>query len=306
MWQDMTGVNSENWTEILDAKRPTVLVTGWFTPLLPESAVNGTPLRYICHLAGSVRAFVPRKLMERGVLVTNWGEAVSHTVAEHAILLVLGALRGMPQWRSCLENSATGAENAANRLRTRSLRGQRVGLHGFGAIARQTVALLKPFGVTVSAYSAGVPARIFEENGVRECAGLEELFSTSDVLIECEALTPETHGCVTEPLLRRLPAEAVFVNVGRGAVVDENALGRLASAGRIRVGLDVFRHEPLPGDSLLLANPETLLSPHIAGPTHDSLPLCGEQALENLRHFLAGDLNELEGVITPEIYDRST
>lgn len=308
VWQDTSDLKSADWTELLSEKRVEILVTGWFTPGIPESVTDRADLtlRYVCHLAGSVRSFLPRKLLEHGTLVTNWGTAVSYIVAEHAILLVLGSLRAMPQWRSRMEAAAGGEPQPSSPLRTRSLRGQRVGLHGFGAIAREIVALLKPFGVSLCAYSAGVPSRLFSENEVRECTSLEDLFSTSDVLIECEALTPETHGCVTRALLERLPDQAVFVNVGRGAVVDEDALGQLASEGKIRAGLDVFREEPLRANSLLLANPETLLSPHIAGPTQDSFAACGGQALKNLRYYLTGARHQMEGVITTEIYDRST
>lgn len=307
-WLDPSGLTPEKWEHQLRAYRPEVLVSGWFTPGLPPSVAESTdwPFRYVCHVAGSVRHFLPRKLVERGVLVTNWGTAASSSVAEHAILLVLGALRGMPRWRACLESSLTGAQHAASLLNTRSLRGRRVGIHGFGGIAREIVALLRPFGTRISAWSDEVPKEFFEQHGVSPSEGLSDLFSTSEVLIECEALTAQTEGSVTEAILQLLPEDAVFVNVGRGPLVDEGALGRLAGDGRLRVGLDVFCNEPLPLDSLLLTNPETLLSPHVAGPTHDILPACGALALKNLHHYLAGEIDQMEGVITPEIYDRST
>jgi phosphoglycerate dehydrogenase-like enzyme len=307
-WLDISGLSPEAWEQRLRETQPEVLVSGWFTPGLPTSVAESAdcPLRYVCHVAGSVRHFLPRRLIERGVLVTNWGAAASASVAEHAILLVLGALRGTSQWRHCMENSITGSQHAAKALNTRSLRGRRVGLHGFGGIAREIASLLQPFGVRISAYSAGVPAQFFAEHGVCPAENLEELFSSSDVFIECEALTPETEGIVTEGLLKLLPDQAVFVNVGRGPILDENALGRLAAEGRIRVALDVYCNEPLPLDSLLLTNPDTLLSPHIGGPTRDLLPSCGNTAIENLRHYLSGNLGKMEGVVTPEIYDRST
>lgn len=306
-WLDISGLSSKEWEQHLREIQPEVLVSGWFTPGLPATVAESAEwLHYVCHVAGSVRFFLPRRLIERGVLVTNWGAVASYSVAEHAILLALGALRGTSRWRSCMENSVTGSQHAAVALGTRSLRGRRVGLHGFGGIAREIVALLQPFGVTISAWSAGVSKEYLQQHGVHGCADLEDLFSSSDVLIECEALTPQTEGIVTERLLRRLPEQAVFVNVGRGPVADELALGRLAVEGRIRVALDVYRDEPLPLDSPLLANPETLLSPHIGGPTRDILPACGDLAIRNLRYYLAGELDKLEGLITPQIYDRST
>lgn len=78
--------------------KPAVLVTGWGTPKLPDShaALDALSLRHVCRLAGGVKPLVPRRLIERGVLVSNWGESISYTIAEHAVLLVLGLLRNLP------------------------------------------------------------------------------------------------------------------------------------------------------------------------------------------------------------------
>jgi phosphoglycerate dehydrogenase-like enzyme len=189
---------------------------------------------------------------------------------------------------------------------TRSLRGRKIGIHGFGAIVRHLVAFLKPFGATISSYSAGVPAELFAKQGVHRCESLEQLAAGSEVFIELEALTPQTRGSVDARILGRLQDGAVFVNVGRGAVVDETALADLATSGKMTVALDVYTHEPLPLDSPLLKVPGALLSPHIAGPTQDGLPLCGDFALSNLSHYLSGHPELIEGVVTLDIYDRTT
>ena len=305
---DVAGFGPADWERLLREERPEVVVSGWGTSRIPMeiACLPDLSLRYICHLTGTVRSMVPRELVERGVLVTNWGSAISHTIAEHAILLVLGSLRGMALWKSCMDDTKSGSDVAARILHTRSLKGRKVGIHGFGSIVRNIVLMLQPFGVTISACSAGVPEEIFMQHGVRPCPTLEELFATSEVLIECEALTPQTEGTVTEALIALLPDQTVFVNVGRGRVVDEAALAKAAAAGRIRVALDVFQAEPLPRDSPLRLVPDALLSPHCAGPTHDAYPLCGDFAMENLRRYLAGNRDRMQGIVTLEIYDRIT
>ena len=302
---DAQALGAEHWAAFLREHRPTVLVTAWSAPVLPASWIEeaGFPLRYICHITGTVRSFVPRRMIERGVLVTNWGATVSHTIAEHAVLLVLGCLRDVPRWAAAMRLPESGGAPAA-RPRTRTLRGRRVGLHGFGAIAREIVRRLKPFQVNLAAYSEGVPPGLFAEQGVERCESLEALFARSDVLIECEGLTPSTRGSVNARLLELLPEDAVFVNVGRSQVVDEKALAYLASGKRIRVGSDVFHCEPPLADAPLLDVAGALLSPHVAGPTEDTFHLCGDQALENLRCYLRGETPP--AVITPEIYDRMT
>lgn len=299
------GIDAGGWLRLLHEHRPTVLVSAWNTPPLPAAWLEAPdcPLRYVCHLTGSVRGLVPRSALVRGVRVTNWGTSISHTIAEHAVLLVLALLRNTLAWPAAAASRQYSADLMPV-LRTRSLRGKRVGLHGFGAIAREITRLLKPFQVDLAACSHGVPPALFEEYGVTRCASLEALFERSDVLIECESLTAQSRGSVTEDLLRRLPPDAVFVNVGRGQIVDESALARLAAEKRLRVGLDVLHEQLLGPESPVATTPGILFSPHVAGPTWDTYHLCGDHALANLRRYLNDE--PLSGLLTPELYDRAT
>jgi phosphoglycerate dehydrogenase-like enzyme len=306
-WLDPSGVTPRQWRDALFDLKPSVLVTGWGTPALPESYASSKDLslRYVCHLAGGVKSIIPRRILERGLLVSNWGQAISHTIAEHAVLLVLGLLRNVPEWSGFMDNWQQSSHTFPTRtLSTRSLLGKRVGIHGFGAIARDIVQMLRPFQVKLSAYSRGVPNQLFEEFQVRQTSSLEELFATSDILIECEALTALSTASVNEHILRLLPDHAIFVNVGRAAVVHEAALIRIALEGKLRIGLDVHHQEPISPNHPLLNLRNVLLSPHIAGPTEDGMPVLCEFALNNLRRYIRGD--EIEARVSMEIYDRST
>jgi phosphoglycerate dehydrogenase-like enzyme len=293
-----------HWTARLESWRPEILITGWSTPLLPEAwlAQAGCPLRYVCHVVGSVRNLVPRAFIERGGLVTNWGERISGQVAEHGLLLALAALRNQGAWKPFIVRPVTGRQ--ITDLRTRTLFGRRVGLHGFGSIARALLPLLRPFGVTVTAYSAGVPDAIFSEHGVQPAASLPELFAQSDVLFECESLTASTRGSVSAAVLAALPDDAVFVNIGRGGLVDDEALVREGRSGRLRLALDVVSVEPLTPASPFCAVPDLVLSPHIGGPTADRYADCGAHALANVARVLAGA--GPVGVISLASYDRAT
>jgi len=299
---DVSRLKPGQWEKILIEKQPEVLVSCWETPRLPDALVREKkiPLKYVNHLTGTVKGLTSRELIERGLLISNWGSTISHTIAEHALLLVLASLRSIPLWRGHMDGSER------KHITTRSLHGKRVGIHGFGAIARHLISLLKPFGVTLSVYSEGVPVAMFAQHGVRRCKSLEELVSNIDIMIECEAWTPKTQGSVSAKILKLLPKDAVFVNVGRGYVVDEAALGKLARAGKLNVGLDVYQKEPLPHDSPLQGLDNAILSPHIAGPTHDAFPLCGDNVISNLKSYLSGRKKEIKGVVTLEIYDRTT
>jgi phosphoglycerate dehydrogenase-like enzyme len=294
------------WGNLLQDFKPTIIMTGWSTPCFDPGIINSAWFQpeYICNLTGSVRHVVPAELVERGILVTNWGTMVASAVAEHAVLLVLACARNLMQWRSVLELPAKKQVGNASRLGTRRLAGKRIGIHGCGNIAKETARRLRPFGVLISAYSEGVPSHVFKENEMSEASSLKSLFAQSDILIECESLTDQTRGMVTEEVLDCLPEGAIFVNVGRGAVVDESALAQLASSGRLRLGLDVYENEPLPRDSMLWQAQDALLSPHVAGPTSDLYEDCGRYAFDNIQRFLNSE--PLEAVVDLEIYKFST
>lgn len=303
---DTDAAGPEGWARTLREWRPTVIVTAWSAKRLPADWVASPEfsLKYVCHVTGSLKSLMTRECFLRGVQVTNWGTSINHTVAEHAMLLTLALLRGAGAWPDAMQKGGWTVDQV-RRLRTRALRGRQVGLHGFGSIAREVATMLAPFKpACIRAYSRGVPPAFMLAHGVDPCGSPEELYGASEVLICCESLTPETLASVNASVLARLGDDSVFVNVGRGQIVDEGALLAEAATGRLRIGLDVFHREPLPADYPLRTAPGVLLSPHIAGPTLETYPACGDHALENLRRYLAGE--PLSGEVTIETFDRMT
>ncbi|MBC2603719.1 hydroxyacid dehydrogenase [Puniceicoccus vermicola] len=296
------GWDAEAFWEDLQRHEAELVVTCWSTPPFQEEwRETLSSLRYVCHVSGAVRNLLPRVYLEEGLLVTNWGNLAAANVAEHALLLLLAGLRRLSEWPSVIAGKRPWQPSP---IVTRTLFGKRVGLHGFGNVAQSLSRLLKPFGVEISAYSEGVPEGLFGEFGVSRADSLEALFEGNEIVVECEALNPRTQGVVTREVLERLPTGALFVNVGRGAVVDEQALSELSAAGHIGVALDVFDTDPIRPDSPLHDLEDAVLSPHIAGPTSDQFARCGELAVRNIEAYLEG--SPLEAQVSLEIYDRAT
>jgi phosphoglycerate dehydrogenase-like enzyme len=295
--------NPEEWPKLWAGSPAEILVCAWQTPALngPLSPLDLQPLKYVCYLAGSVRRLVPRELVQNGLVVTNWGASIAPTVAECALMLILMALRRASNWAIAMHRE--GAWKNGNTV-TQSLLGRSVGLHGFGVISQSLVPMLRPFTNTIRAYSPRIPDEMFARYGVARVRSLEELFSTSDVVVELAAATPENYHLVTESHLRMIPEGGVFVNVGRGSVVDEAALARVARDAKIQIALDVFEKEPLPVDSPLRGLPNVTLLPHLGGPTRDRRHDSGALALRNLSAYLRGEPQE--AVVTLDVYDRST
>lgn len=296
---DPAGLSAGEFTRQLAELDPEVLVACWRTPMLPTALP--ARLRYVCYLAGSVKSIVTRGHLEKGLLLTNWGGAISRVVAEAALLHILACLRRATRWTLGMHREQAwknGVTDAA------SLFERRVGIHGFGPVARELTRLLRPFNCTIQVFAPDVDHAYEREYGVKRAASLESLFAGSDVIVELAPLIPATAGSITENLLRLIPPGGVFVNVGRGAVVDEDALVRVAREGRIQFGLDVFAREPLAPDHPLRGLNNVFLTPHQGGPTVDRYPDATALALRNLRAYVEG--LPLEAIVTPEVYDRST
>ncbi len=283
----------------LMASNPEVLVTCWKTPPLPAELPSN--LRYVCYLAGSIKKHIPREHIANGLIVTNWGGSISRIVAEWALFHILSCLRRATHWTLEMHREG-GWKNRDSE--TASLYERRVGLHGFGLVSRELVRLLQPFGCVISACAPDVDAATEARYGVTRSPSLEDLFSRNDIIVELAPLIPATTGIVTEKLLRLIPPGGVFVNVGRGAVVDEAALLRVAREGRLNVGLDVFTVEPLPADSGFRGLANVTLTPHLAGPTTDRRRDAGEFALNNLRAY--AENRPMQAVIDTRVYDSST
>jgi phosphoglycerate dehydrogenase-like enzyme len=277
---------------------PRVLLAGWATPPLHNPPPS---LRYVCYVAGSVKRLVTRRQLEHGLIVTNWGGSISRTVAEAALWHILTGLRRGTHWTLAMHQDHAWRKAEEQ---TASLFGRRVGLHGFGRVARELVRLLQPFGCPVAVFAPDIDAATARVHGVAAAPSLAALFGENDIVVEVAPLTSATTGIITGELLRRLRPGSVFVNVGRGLVVDEAALARIAQEGRVFFGLDVFAAEPLPADSPLRGLPNVSLTPHLAGPTTDRQVDAGAFALANLHAYAEG--RPLQAVVTPAIYDAST
>ncbi|MBT5815349.1 MAG: hydroxyacid dehydrogenase [Opitutales bacterium] len=294
--------NETEWNNLIKECDAEIILSAWKMQALSHDILDTAPnLKYVCYLAGSVRSKIDRSLIDKGLLVSNWNSSISRTISECALLLVLCCMRQVSHWSQKMHSSGAWKNPETT---TQSLFERRVGIHGFGLISQKLIPLLKPFTNKISAHSPGVPQSIFNDLGVAQVDSLETLFSENDVVIELAALTDENYRIVTEDLLRSIPVGGAFVNVGRGAVVDEDALFRVASEGRLQVGLDVYGEEPLAADSPFRGLPNVLLLPHIGGPTTDRRVDAGDHALENLRRYK--DAKELIRGFDLKIYDRST
>jgi len=152
------------------------------------------------------------------------------------------------------------------------LSGARLGLIGFGAIARLTATKAAALGMTVAAFDPFLPPdHAAWLNVARE--SFEEILSGCDVVSLHTPLTPQTRRMLDGAALRRMRSGAILINAARGGIVDESALAAALSGGHLGgAALDVFETEPLtPAAAAVFKGiPNLILTPHIAGVTEES------------------------------------
>jgi (S)-sulfolactate dehydrogenase len=204
----------------------------------------------------------------RGIAVCPATGANDLAVAEYVIAGVLMLLRGAYGASAAV----AAGEWPRGRLIGREIAGRRLGLIGFGGIARETAKRATALGMIVLAHDPYVadddPA--WQELGVAR-TGLEPLLASCNAISLHVPLDATTRHLIDAAALRRMREDAVLINAARGGVIDEQALAGTLRGGRLAGAmLDVFETEPLPAGSALADVPNLILTPHIAGVTLES------------------------------------
>jgi phosphoglycerate dehydrogenase-like enzyme len=257
------------------------------TPEGLASAVRAAPgLRFVQGTAaGAGQQVAAAKLTDEELARVRITSAVGvHAVplAEWAILALLTFTKALP--RLMQAQTERRWEHYANA----ELRGQTVIVVGVGAIGLEIARLADAFGMRV----LGVKRQIEDlphVESVHPPEELDELVGEADAVVVTLPLTEETRGLVGRRTIERMRPNAVFVNIGRGGVVDEAALIEALAANRIRAALDVFAEEPLPESSPLWSMPNVLISPHTMALSFHENERIVELFAENLRRYLAGE-----------------
>lgn len=196
----------------------------------------------------------------RGVAVVGVEPYCVDEVAEHAIALVLDLLRGVTRLDASVRSGSWDYASLG-----RPVAGAALGLVGLGRIGAAVAWRAAALGMAVSAYDPVLGGGADAPGGVRIVGSLDELVSGSDVVSVHVPLSPATAGLVDEALLARFRPGSYLVNVSRGEVVTEAALGAALLEGRLGgAALDVLAREPPSKGDPVLAFPRTVITPHAA------------------------------------------
>jgi D-3-phosphoglycerate dehydrogenase len=221
-----------------------------------------------------------------GIVVTNVPDYCVDEVSDHALALLLALARRVVAADRAVKE---GAWDVVAHKGIRRVRGQTLGLLGFGKIARALAVKAQALGMQAVAVDPFVDAESMARLHVRK-ADLDTLLSQSDAVSVHVPLSPETRGIIGAQVLSRMKPTAFLINTSRGGLVDELALARALTEGRLAgAALDVVEKEPPPSDHPLWNAPNIILTPHLAFFSQEAVVELQTKAAEEAVRALRGE-----------------
>lgn len=232
---------------------------------------------------------------DRGIPVCNNKGANAGAVAEQAILLMLSLLRTFSEGRKAeLEGRQIQMKERRMLEGIQELGECKIGLVGFGDIAKATAARLKAFGCEVFYYNRNRRSTEEEDYYGVSYLPLDQLLAECDIVSLHLAVTTETTGYVDEAFLKKMKTSAYLINTARGELVDNQALRAALINGTIAgAGFDTIAPEPTTADNPLVDLPEEVLkrveyAPHLGGITTGTFRRCHKTMWENAQKVMEG------------------
>jgi D-3-phosphoglycerate dehydrogenase len=223
---------------------------------------------------------------ELGIKVNYVPDYCFDEVSDQAMAMIIAMARKVVLANSLVQ---AGRWEMPALVPLRRLRGQVVGLVGFGNIPRVLAPKAQAFGFEVIAHDPYAPAELFERHNVRQVT-MDGLLAESDFVSVHAPLTPETRGMLGAEAFAKMKKTAIVVNTARGPLINEADLIMALDAGEIGgAGLDVVETEPLPADSPLIGRDNVILAPHTAFYSVEALEELQTKAASDVARVLSGE-----------------
>jgi D-2-hydroxyacid dehydrogenase (NADP+) len=289
--------------ELTGAVRHADILYSWSVPnTVPQQSPH---LRWIQLPSAGVDHLLGTPIWASDVLICSSAGIHAVPMAEHGMAMTLALARHLPAIVRA-QDSDTWNHDLGQHVS--ELRGRTMGILGWGKIGNSLAHLAAAFGMRVigTRYSVAVSqgvqrtAAAFSDppwlepedlpaDIVYPAVQIDEVVAESDVVVSLLPLTNETRHAIGERQFAAMPRGAIFISLGRGAVVDEEALIRALRSGRLAgAGLDVFESEPLPRTSPLWHMHSVIVSPHVGGNSDRTTERAAHLFAVNLSRYLEG------------------
>lgn len=253
-------------------------------------------LRWIQLISAGVPYELCSPAREKGIKVTNLAGLYGTSIAEHALAMMLVLSRNL-----CVAFRQQQERRWDRKLRETmsDLHGGTLGVVGLGNIGQNIARMGKALGMrVVGCRRTHRPTPHVDQLYPRE--EMRAMLAEADVVAVAAPLVPTTEGMLGPAEFAAMKPGAIYINVSRGGIAQENALLDALRSGHVAAaGLDAFATEPLPEDHPFWTMPQVLISPHYSGETINLSALPAQRFARNLSRWLAGD--ELEGPVNLEI-----
>jgi D-3-phosphoglycerate dehydrogenase / 2-oxoglutarate reductase len=234
-----------------------------------------------------------------GILVTNVPDYCVDEVSDHALALLLALARKIVTADAGVKS---GTWNVTAHAEIRRLRGQTLGLLGFGKIAKALASKAQSLGMKLLVYDPYLAPELIGLHGAK-AAGLERLLAEADAISIHVPLSPDTRNLIGQRELAHMKPTAFLINTSRGGIVDEQALAVALKEGRLGgTALDVLGVEPPPPDHPLRQAPNVILTPHLAFYSRESVIELQTKAAEEVARALKGE--PPRSPVNPEVLGR--
>jgi phosphoglycerate dehydrogenase-like enzyme len=244
-------------------------------PLSGADLEQATRCRLVHKLGAGVNTIDVETASRRGIAVANMPGANAASVAEGALLLMLAALRRLPELDRATREGRGWPSDPSLGETVRDIGGATVGLIGYGNIAKRVETIVAAMGADVLHTSTG-------DDGHSGWRSLPDLLAASDIVSLHLPLTAQTSNLLDAAALALMRPSAVIVNTSRGPIIDEKALVDAMGGGRLAAaGLDVFAVEPVAADNPLLSLANVVLTPHVTWYTADTMRRYLTEAVDN-------------------------
>ncbi len=218
---------------------------------------------------------------DRNIPVISLPGENANAVAELVIGFMISLTRTVPFYTREVAAGRWPREDCATRHEMRHFR---LGIVGLGQVGRRVARLAAAFGLPVSACDPYISDDDFAARGATRVASLDALIGSSDILTVHVPLSEETRVMIGAPQLRMMPRGSILISAARGEIIDQNAaLAALASNHLGGLALDVY--DPEPPLSPLPDDPRLILTPHVAGCSHECKQAIGARLFEKISGF---------------------
>lgn len=297
--QEMAGCIRERWPEMrvvhlphydgLTSELPDTDIFVGFS-LRPEQFSRARKLQWLHSTAAGVGQLMYPELRASGIEVTNASGVHIVPMAEHILGMLIALARRFPDCFRYQQRARWAQQELWDaRVRPRELHGQVLLLIGFGAIGRALAKVVRPIGMRVWAVTRSGEGDAELAEQIFPATRLQEALGEADFAILAAPETPETRGMIGARELACMKPSAYFINVARGALVDEPALiaalERRAIAG---AALDVASQEPLPRESPLWRLENAFITPHVSAVSEHLWTRQADLLMENLQRWFSG------------------